>query len=80
MELVMLPEVPVMVNVAVPGVAVPVAESVIVLDPVVGFGENVAVTPLGSPEALRLALPVKPYAGDTVSDEVAVAPWLRFTL
>ena len=39
-ELVMLPEVPVMVKDVVPGVAVLVAESVIVLKPVVGFGEK----------------------------------------
>jgi hypothetical protein len=64
-EFVMLPEVPVTVNVAMPGVAALVAESVSVLVPVVGFGENTAVTPLGSPEALRVTLPVKPYCGVT---------------
>src|ERR1700760_3832892 len=57
-EFVMLPEVPVMVNVAAPGVAVLVAVSVSVLEPVVGFGEKEAVTPFGSPEALRFTLPV----------------------
>jgi hypothetical protein len=64
-ELETLPEVPVIVNDAVPGVAVLVAESVIVLVPVVGFGENVAVTPLGRPVVLRVTLPVKPYSGVT---------------
>ena len=63
MEVVMLPEVPVMVSAAVPGAAVLVAESVIELEAVVGFGENEAVTPLGSPEALRVTLPVKPFCG-----------------
>ena len=79
-ELVILPEVPVMVKVAVPRAAVLVAESAIVLKPVVGFGENVAVTPLGSPEALRVTLPAKPYCEFTVTGEVALLPWFRLTL
>ena len=33
--------------------------------PVEGFGENVAVTPLGSPVAARFTLPLKPYCGVT---------------
>jgi hypothetical protein len=66
-ELVMLPEVPMIVNDVVPGVAVLVAESTIVLEPFVGFGENVAVTPLGKPEALSVTLPAKPYCGFTVA-------------
>lgn len=32
---------------------------------VVGFGENDAVTPLGSPETARSTLPLKPYCGYT---------------
>jgi hypothetical protein len=76
-ELVMLPEVPVMVNVVVPGEAVLAAINVTVLEPVAGFGEKEAVTPLGSPETLRFTVPVKPYCGFTVTDEVALAPWLR---
>jgi hypothetical protein len=79
-ELVMLPDVPVIVNVVVPGDTVLAAESVIVLVPVIGFGENDAVTPLGSPEALRFTLPVKPYCGLTVTEAVALAPWLRLVL
>jgi hypothetical protein len=43
------PEVPVIVAVPVVGVAVAAAVSVSVLLPEEGFGENVAVTPLGKP-------------------------------
>jgi hypothetical protein len=76
-ELVILPDVPVTVNDVVPGEAVLDAVSVSVLEPVAGFGEKEAVTPLGSPEALRFTLPIKPYSGLTVTDEVALAPWFR---
>ena len=56
-----LPDVPVMVIVGVPGAAALVVESVNVLLPVVGFGENDAVTPLGNPEAAKVTAPVNPY-------------------
>ncbi|MFZ0808530.1 MAG: hypothetical protein WAN03_20220, partial [Candidatus Sulfotelmatobacter sp.] len=56
-----LPEVPVIVTVAFPVVAVLLAVSVITLDPVVGFVPNVAVTPLGKPDAARLTLPENPF-------------------
>jgi len=46
-----LPDTPVMVTVAVPKVAEPVAVRVSVLVVVVGFGLNAAVTPFGRPEA-----------------------------
>src|SRR5271157_5909916 len=60
-----LPEVPVMVTVTVPMVAVLLAVSVSVLVPVVGL--NDAVTPLGSPDAVRrLTLPVNPFRSFTV--------------
>lgn len=55
-----VPEVPVMVAVDVPAAAVPLAVSVITVLPVVGLGENEAVTPLGSPDAARVTLPVNP--------------------
>lgn len=55
------PEVPVIVTVTAPGVALLLAVRVRVLIPVVGFGEKVAVTPLGRPETARFTLPVKPY-------------------
>ena len=61
-----LPDVPVMVTVTVPAAAVLLAASVNVLVLVALLGLNDAVTPLGSPEADRLTLPVKPFCGVTV--------------
>jgi hypothetical protein len=58
-----LPEVPVTVTVLVPVVAVPLAVNVSVLVLVAGFGLNVAVTPLGKPDADRFTLPVNPCEG-----------------
>ena len=55
-----LPDVPVIVTVAVPVVATLLAVSVKVLEPVVLLGLNDAVTPLGIPEAVKLTLPLKP--------------------
>src|SRR5208282_1303127 len=69
-----LPEVPVMVTVAVPGGTVPPTVRVKVLDVVVLVGLNEAVTPLGTPEAARFTLPLKPLAGFTVIVLVAPAP------
>jgi hypothetical protein len=60
-----VPEVPVIVTVASPVAAALLAVSVRVLEPLVGFGENDAVTPLGRPDAARLTLPVNPYWGTT---------------
>ena len=60
-----LPEIPVIVSVAVPGTAELLAVRVSVLLPVVGFGEKEAVTPLGRPEMEKFTLPVNPYAGST---------------
>jgi len=56
-----LPEVPVMVTVAEPVVAVPLAVSVRVLEVVPGFGLKPAVTPVGNPEADMVTLPVNPF-------------------
>ena len=53
-ELVRFPDVPLMVTVEVPLVALPVAVSVSVLVVLAGFGENCALTPLGRPVAVRL--------------------------
>ena len=61
-----MPEVPVIVTVAVPVVAVALAVSVRLLVPVVLAGLKLAVTPDGSPEADRLTVPVKPLMGLTV--------------
>lgn len=61
--LVELPEVPVTVTVKVPVAAVPVAERVKRLLVVAGFVPNVALTPLGTPEAAIVTLPLKPFSG-----------------
>jgi hypothetical protein len=69
-----LPEAPVMVTVALPFVADALAVSVSVLVPVVGFGLNPAVTPLGRPDAARVTLPVNPLTSFTVMVLVPLAP------
>jgi len=61
-----VPEVPVIVTVDVPVVAVLLAVSVKVLVAVVGFVLNDAVTPLGRPDAAKVTLPVKPFWAATV--------------
>ena len=61
-----LPDVPVTTTEKVPVVAVLLAASVKVLEAVAGFVPNDAVTPLGRPEADKLALPVKPFCGVTL--------------
>lgn len=61
-----LPDVPVMVTVAVPVAAVELVLRVKVLVEVAGFVPKLAVTPAGRPEADRLTLPVNPPAGVTV--------------
>ena len=68
------PDVPVMVTVEVPLVAVALAVKVSVLVELVGFGLNCAVTPLGRPEAFKLTLPEKPLTGTTVIWLVPLAP------
>ena len=59
----MLPEVPVIVTVAGPGVAELLAVSVSKTVPVEGLGLKEAVTPLGRPDAVKLMLPLNPYCG-----------------
>ncbi len=66
-----LPDTPVTVTVAVPVVAVALAVSVSVLVLVAGLGVNAAVTPLGRPDAERVTLPLKPFAGVMV---IALVP------
>jgi hypothetical protein len=60
-----VPDVPVIVSVYWPTGAEPLAVSVRLLFPVVGFGEKEAVMPLGKPETERFTLPVNPYCGLT---------------
>lgn len=69
-----LPEVPVIVTVADPVVAVPLAVRVNTLVPVVGFVPNAAVTPLGNPDAARVTLPVNPPTSVTVIVLVPLLP------
>ena len=69
-----LPDVPVMVTVAVPVVAVLLAVRVSVLVEVVGFVPNVAVTPLGKPDAAKVTLPENPPRSVTVIVLVPLPP------
>ena len=66
---------PVTLTAAVPVAAVPLAVSVSVLVLAVLLGLNDAVTPLGSPDADRLTLPLKPFCALTVMVLVPLAPW-----
>lgn len=75
-----LPEVPVIVTVAVPPVAVAEAVKVNVLVEVPGFGLKLAVTPLGRPEAEKVTLPLKPFAGVMVMVLVPLVPCTRLKL
>ena len=58
-----VPDFPVTVRVLVVKLAPPFAVKVIVLAVFVGFGENAAVTPFGSPDAERLTLLLNPPVG-----------------
>ena len=68
------PDVPVIVTVALPVVAVLLAVNVSVLVLVVLPGLNDPVTPLGRPEADRLTLPLKPFCGVTLIVLVPLLP------
>jgi len=60
------PDFPVMVTLYWPTAAELLAVSIRVLsNPVAGFGEKDAVTPVGRPEAERVTLPVNPFTGVT---------------
>jgi hypothetical protein len=72
--LVKLPDVPVMVTEAVPVVAVLLAVNVKVLLLAVLLGLKEAVTPLGTPDADKLTLPLKPFCGVTVMVLVPALP------
>ena len=67
-----LPEVPVMVTVAVPTFAVALAVNVTTLDDVAGFALNRAVTPLGNPLAVSKTFPENPFAGTILTVLVAL--------
>lgn len=75
-----VPEVPVIVTVEVPVVAVLLALNVTTLVDVVGFVPKLAVTPAGSPDADKLTLPVNPPLGVTVMVELPLLPWVTLRL
>ena len=77
---VVVPEVPVIVTVDVPVVAVTLAVRVRTLVEVVGLVPNVAVTPEGNPDAERLTLPVNPLIGFTVMVLLPLAPCVMVKL
>lgn len=69
------PEVPVTVTEEVPEAAVALAVRVSTLEPVVGLVPNAAVTPLGSPDAEKVTLPVNPFTSVTLIVSAPLAPW-----
>lgn len=68
-----VPEVPVMVTIDVPAVAALPAVNVSRLVAIAGLEPNVAVTPLGSPEAVSVTLPVNPFRSVTAMASVPLA-------
>ena len=79
-EAVRLPEVPVIVTVAAPVVAVALAVNVNTLVPVVGFVPKAAVTPLGKPVAAKVTLPLNPPTSATEIVLVPLPPCVTVTL
>jgi len=75
-----LPDVPVMVTVAGPGLAVALAVNVSLLVVVPGFGLKAAVTPDGRPDADMVTLAVKPFRRVIVTVLVPAAPCEIVTL
>jgi hypothetical protein len=73
------PDVPVIVTLVVPSGAALVAVKVRTEFPEVGFGEMLALTPLGRPETARLTTPTKPYPSDMGMVLLMVVPWPRVT-
>ncbi len=71
---VVLPDVPVTVNVALPADAVLLAVKVSTLLVVLLVGLNAAVTPLGNAEIVKITEPVKPPDGVTLIVLVTPAP------
>jgi len=69
-----VPDVPVIVTVEDPVVAVLLAVKVSTLLPVVGFVPNEAVTPLGRPDAASVTLPVNPPTSVTLIVLVPLLP------
>jgi len=74
-----VPEVPVMVTVVVPIVAVLAAAKVTTLEPVVGLVPNVAVTSVGRPVAASVTLLANPFRPVTITVSVPLLPWVTDT-
>ena len=74
------PDVPVIVTVAVPTVAVAFAVSVTVLLEVVGLVPKLAVMSLGNPDADKLTLPVNPPEKVAVIVLLPLLPWVTLKL
>jgi hypothetical protein len=72
-----LPETPVIVTVVVPIGAVAFAAKVSVLLDATGFGVKEAVTPFGSPEAVRDTFELNPPVGVMV---ILLDPWLNWAI
>jgi hypothetical protein len=77
-EMLIDPEVPVMVAVAAAGTADWPAVRLSVAIPLVGLGEMVAVTPLGKPDMARFTLPLNPFRGTTEIVDFSDAPGSRY--
>jgi hypothetical protein len=75
-----LPDVPEMVTVAGPVVAVESAVNVTMLVLVAGFVPNATVTPLGKPDADKVTPPLNPFSGVTVIVLVPLAPCAKLRL
>ena len=69
-----VPEVPVMVTVAAPVVAVLLAVRVSTLLPIVGLVPKAAVTPVGKPDAASVTLPANGLTSATVMVSVPLLP------
>jgi hypothetical protein len=79
-ELLRLPEVPLIVIVEVPALALPLAVNVRLLVDAAELGLNDAVTPVGSPEAVKFTVPAKPFCGAIVTVVELLAPWTTVRL
>ena len=75
-----LPEVPVMVMILVPVVAVAPAVNVRTLVDVVGLVANDAVTPLGNAEVDKVTDPANPPEGTTLIVLLPLFPWVTVKL
>jgi hypothetical protein len=69
-----LADVPVTLTSVVPTAALALAVNFNVLDDVAGFGLNEAVTPLGSPDAVKVTLPLNPVDAATLITVEALLP------